>query len=55
MAMYKVIQSKAFRYYVNSCRMALIPLTTTDVVELINLDFPNLDIKKVEYGYDEVS
>lgn len=33
--------------------MALTLVASTDVVELICFDYPNLDIKKAIYGYDE--
>lgn len=53
--LYKVIRLKAFGLYVNSYGMALTPVATIDKVELVRLDFPNLDIRNSKYGYDEVS
>lgn len=35
--------------------MTLTFVATIDEVELVRLDFPNLNIRKSQYGYDEVS
>lgn len=32
---------------------AIIPLATIDAIDLISMDFLNLDIKKLDYGYDK--
>lgn len=51
--LYKLIRFKAFGHYVNMCEMSLMTATTTDAVKVISQDFPDLDLKKPEYGYDE--
>lgn len=51
--LYKVIRAKAFGRYFSQCGMTLTPVVSTNVMELIILDFPNLDIRKDIYGYDE--
>lgn len=43
---------KAFGEYVNNCGDDINPLATTNAIELISLDFPDLDIKKSDYMYD---
>lgn len=40
-----------FGRYVNACGMAITPVVA---IELISLDFPDLDISKTKYGYDEL-
>lgn len=46
---------KAFGCYMNACSHAISPVVTMDAIELISLDFPDLNIKKSDYGYDEVT
>lgn len=52
-ALYKIFRTKAFGRCVNQYGMALTPVVTIDRWKLINLDFPDLDIRKDIYGYDE--
>lgn len=42
-ALYKLILTQAFYRYVNVCGMAISPAVATNGVELISLDFSNLD------------
>lgn len=51
---YKLLRTKAFGYFVNVCGNAINRVATIDAIELINLDFLDMDIKRSDYGYDEV-
>lgn len=51
-SLYKIIRPKAFGAYVNRCDMSLTLVASTDAVELICFNFPNLNIKKDICGYD---
>ena len=50
--LYKLIGSTTFGEFINSCDEVINLLATTDAIDLISLDHPELDIKKPEYGYD---
>lgn len=41
--LYKIFCTKVFGGYVNRCGKVLIPVATTNAMELISLDFSNLD------------
>lgn len=47
---YKLLRTKAFGEYVNACEDAINPLMITDAIELIILDFLELNIKRSDYG-----
>lgn len=51
--LYKLMRTNAFGEYINQCGGAINPLAMTDAIELISMDHPNLDINKLEYGYDK--
>lgn len=37
----------------NECDNTINPLETTEAIMLISLDFPKLNMKRADYGYDE--
>lgn len=43
---YKLLRTNNFGEYVNACGSAINPLATTEAIELISLDYPDLEIKK---------
>lgn len=49
--LYKLIRTNTFGEYINACGEAINPLVTTEAIELISMDHPDLDIKKPDYGY----
>lgn len=51
--LYKLIRTNTFGEYLNACGGAIDPLATREAIELISLDHPSLDMKKVDYGYDK--
>lgn len=51
--LYKLTRSAALEEFLNSCGDVINPLATTDSIDLISLDHPDLDIKKPEYSYDK--
>lgn len=51
--LYKLVMTKAFNDYINTCVDALNPATTTDTIKLISMVYPELEIKKATYGYNE--
>lgn len=48
-SLYKLVRTQAFGDYKSACANALNPAVTTDAIEMINLDYPELDIKKARY------
>lgn len=52
-SLYKLVRTHAFGDYISACGNVLNPAATTDAIEMISLDFPELDIQKALYGYDE--
>lgn len=51
--LYKFVRTQAFGEYINGCADSLNPAATTNAIELISLDYPELNIKKAMYRYDE--
>lgn len=52
-SLYKLVRTQAFGRYINAYVNLLNPVATTDAVELVSLDFSELDIRKAMYGYNE--
>lgn len=52
-SLYKLMRTQGNGNYVNSCTNALNLVAMIDTVELISVDFPELDIRKTLYGYNE--
>lgn len=52
-SLYKLVRTQAFGEYVNACADALNPAAATDAIELVSMDYLELDIKKAMYGYNE--
>lgn len=53
--LYKLIRSNAFSKFVNECGMSQMTSTTIAALEVVATDFPDLDVKKDKYRYDEVA
>lgn len=52
-SLYKLVRTQAFGNYINACANTLNLVATTDAVEMISLDFSELDIQKALYGYNK--
>lgn len=52
---YKLLRTNVFGEYVNAYGSAINPLATTETIELISQDFPDMDIKKSDYRYDKAA
>lgn len=48
----KLLRTNAFGKYMNACGSAINTLATIVAIELISLDFLDLNIKRSDYGYD---
>lgn len=49
--LYKLLWSKEFGHFVNLCRVSVMTMATIDAVKVTLEDFPDLDLRKKEYGY----
>lgn len=51
--LHKLVRTEAFGDYISSYADALNPAAMTDAIEMVNMDYPELDVKKAMYGYNE--
>lgn len=51
-SLYMIIHTQSFGRYINWCGMALTPIASTKAVELISFNYPDLNIKNANFGYD---
>lgn len=51
--LHKLVRTKAFGEYISACADVLNLATTTDAIELISMNYPELETRKTMYGYNK--